>query len=106
MITSGTTMMMITRSKPTANDLLEQILCLGVIEREIGWHMKKAFTDLVMERPVTPVEILRDGEIASNLAQGLFNDGTDTMGKLSENGLKLKDVLRVAKALLQMNCEM
>ena len=98
--------MMITRTKPTAKDLLEQILCLGVVEREIGWHFKKAFTDLVVERPVTPVEILCDGEIASNLAQGLFNDGTDTMGKLSENGLKLKDVLRVAKAILQMSCEM
>jgi hypothetical protein len=106
MITSGTTMMMVTSTKPTANALLEEIKCLVSIERSVKFHMHKAFEGLVKERPVTPIEILRDGEVASNLAQGLFNEGTDSMGRLSENGVNPKDALRIAKALLQMNCEM
>ena len=99
-------MMMVTRTKPTANELLEEILSIANIERSIKFHMHKAFEGLVKERPVTPIEILRDGEVASDLAQGLFNDGTNTMGHLSENGVNPKDALRIAKALLQMNCEM
>lgn len=93
------------RRKITAK--LTKVKQLHLIESDITYIMKEKFTEVMNDRRVTPLEILRDGEIASHIAQDCFNDeGESRMCDLGENGIDEPETCRIAKALIQMNHEM
>ena len=99
-------MMAAARRKPSANELLGKVKQLKLIESDITYIMKEKFTELTHDRRVSPIDILQDGDVASQIAQDCFNDQGSRMCDLGENGVDEKETCRIAKALIQMNYEM
>ena len=76
------------------------------IEDAISFLMKEKFEEFVKNRQIFPREILRDGELASSVAELLFNDYALSMGSMDDHGVDNKLSLKIAALILQLNFEM
>ena len=93
------------REEPvTAHQLMEE-MDPAVLKRVVNamvYLMKEKFIEMVKQRQIYPREIYRDSEVASRIAELLFNDEKLSMEGLDNYHLDHEDVLRLAQLILQM----